>query len=251
MHYKGIKRTIPEIARELHADAFVTGTVQRVGGRVRVSAELINASSDRNVWAGRFDREGADVLQLEEQVAQAIAHEVRAQITPEETKRLTRAKKVDPAAYDEYLLGRYLAWKNAGPEPFQQAIQHLQHAIQIDPDFAAAHAELATAWSLRLANGFAEFREAEKPARLEVARAQSLDPELAETHAATAHVALTFDWDWVNGEKELRRSLELDPNSLDMCACMAIILTFMGRPQEAISWLDHAITLNPLSSEMG
>jgi serine/threonine-protein kinase len=250
MHLKGSRKTIPEIGRELHADAFVTGTVQRVGGRVRVSAQLVNASTDRNIWGGRFDREGADVLQLEADVAQAIAHEVQAQITPEESKRLTRRRKVNPAAYDEYLLGRYLAWKNTGPEPYQQAIQHLQHAIEIDPDFAAAHAELATAWVMRFANGFAEARDAEAPARSEAVRAQSLDPELAETHAATAHVIMTFDWDWVNGEKELRHALELDPNSLDMCGCMAITLILLGRPQEALEWLDHAMQLNPLSSEM-
>jgi serine/threonine-protein kinase len=250
MHFKGTRKTIPEIGRELHADAFVTGTVQRVGGRVRVSAQLINASTDRNMWGGRFDREGADVLQLEEDVAQAIAHEVEARVTPEESRRLTRARKVNPVAYDEYLLGRYLAWRNTGPEPYQQAIQHLQQAIEMDPGFTAAHAELATAWAMRFAYGFAEFREAEGPARSEAARARSLDPELAETHAATAHVAMTFDWDWVNGEKELRQALELDPNSLDMCGCMAITFTLLGRPQEAVKWLDHVLQLNPLSSEM-
>jgi tetratricopeptide (TPR) repeat protein len=202
------------------------------------------------MWGGRFDREGSDILRLEEDVAQAIAQEVQAHITPEETKRFARAGKVDPAAYDEFLMGRYLAWENKGPEPYRQAIQHLERAVQIDSKFAAAHAELASAWALRFASGFAEFSDAGARARTEVARAQSLDAELAETHAATAHVAATFDWDWVTGEKELRRSLELDPNSLDMCGCMAISLLVMGRPKEALKWLDHAMQINPLSSEM-
>jgi tetratricopeptide (TPR) repeat protein len=119
----------------------------------------------------------------------------------------------------------------------------------MDPGFAAAHAELAAAWAMRFSNGFAEFREAEAPARSEVARARSLDPDLPETHYATAHVLTAFDWDWVNGEKELRRALDLDPNSLDVCACMAITLTLLGRPQEATKWLDHALQINPLSAE--
>lgn len=250
MRYKGLTKTIPEIRRELQADAFVTGTVQRAGGRVRVSAQLINAVTDQSMWGGRFDREGADILELEEDVAQAIAHEVQARITPEESRRLSSARKVDSRAYDEYLVGRFLAWQNKGPEPFQQAIQHLEHAIQIDRNFAAAHAELATAWVLRTANGFADPREAEAPARSEVTLAKSLDPDLAETHEALGHVAMTFDWDWATGERELRRSLELSPNSLDMCGCMAITLITLGRPQEAITWLNHALQLNPLSSEM-
>jgi TolB-like protein/tetratricopeptide (TPR) repeat protein len=250
MRYKGLKKTIPEIGRELHANAFVTGTVQRAGGRVRVSAQLINASTDQNMWGSRFDREGTDVLALEEDVAQSIAREVQARMTPEESKRFGSAPRVDPAAYDEYLLGRYLTWKNNGPEPFQQAIQHLERAIQLDPAFGAAHAELASAWTLRLANGFTDLKEAEAPARSALARARSIDPDLAETHAATGHVAMTFDWDWVTGEKELRRSLDLSPNSLDMCGCMAIALIVLGRPQEAMTWLDHAMQLNPLSAEM-
>jgi serine/threonine protein kinase len=140
MHFKKTTKTIPEIGRELHVDAFVTGTVQSAGGHVRVNAQLIDASTDRNLWANRFDRERTDVLQLEEDVAQAVAHEVQGHITPEELKRLSGARKVNPEAYDEYLLGRYLVWKNSGPESYQQAIQHLTRATRLDPDFGAAHA---------------------------------------------------------------------------------------------------------------
>jgi serine/threonine-protein kinase len=248
MHYKGTRKTIPEIGRELHVDALVTGTVQRAGGRVRVSAQLIHAATDRNLWGRRFDRDGTDVLQLEEEVAQAIAREVQAQITPEESRRLTSARKVNPAAYDEYLLGRYLSWKNNGAEAYQQAIQHLERAIQMDPTFALAHAGLATAWSLRFSSGFAALSEAEGPARLAVGNAQRLEPDLAEVKATQAHVTFAFDWDWVNGEKLLRSALEIDPNSLDNCECMALILTVLGRTEEALAVLDHAMKLNPLSS---
>jgi serine/threonine protein kinase/Tfp pilus assembly protein PilF len=248
MHYKGTRKTIPEIGRELHVDALVTGTVQRVGGRVRVSAQLIHAASDRNLWGRRFDRDGTDVLQLEEEVAQAIAREVQAQITPEESRRLASARKVNPAAYDEYLLGRYLTWKNNGAEAYHQAIRHLERAIQLDPNFSLAHAGLATAWCLRFANGYANLSEAEGPARLAAANAQRLEPDLAEVQATLAHVTLTFDWDWVNGEKLLRRALEIDPNSLDMCECLAIVLNTLGRTQEALAVLDRAMKLNPLSS---
>ncbi len=248
MHYKGTTKTIPEISRELNADAFVTGSVQRVGGRVRVNAQLIS-STDRNLWARGFDRDGSDVLLLEEDIAQAIAREVQAQITPEESKRLAVAKKVSPAAYDEYLLGHYLTWKSgATAEMFQQAVAHLERATQIDPNFAAAWAGLSQAWSMRFFSNFSTLEESEAPDRAAAARAQALAPDSAEVEAALAHVSIGLDWDWAAAEKHLKRTLELDPNSLDMCLCMGIFRDMTGHPQEALAYLDRAGKLNPLSS---
>ena len=116
MRFKGTTKTIREIARELPADAFVTGSWQRAGGRVRVTAQLINASTERNVWAMAYDRDNTDVLKLEAEVAQDIASEINTQVTPEENKRLSSAKTVNPAAHDEFLLGQYLTvWTRSGP----------------------------------------------------------------------------------------------------------------------------------------
>jgi TolB-like protein/tetratricopeptide (TPR) repeat protein len=246
MRYKGSTKPIREIARELPADAFVTGSWQRAGGRVRVSAQLINASTERNVWARQYERDGADVRSLEDEAARDSAREIKTHITPEEAKLLVSAKSVNPAAYDEFLLGRYLSWKT-GPDDYKQSIVHFERAIQIDPNYAPAHAGLSMAWTMRYGNGYIGLNEAEGPARAGAVRALQLDPDLAETHAAAAHVASVFDWDWAGAEKSFRRALELNPDSLETCYCFAIFLNSMGRFQEALANVEHAAKLNPLS----
>jgi serine/threonine protein kinase len=249
MRYKGTTKTIREIAREMPADAFVTGSWQRVGGRVRVSAQLINASTERNLWAREYERDGADVLRLEDEVAQAIAREINAQVTPEESKRLARAKSVNPAAHDEFLLGQFRSWSE-GPDDFKEAIAHFERAIQIDPRFAPAHAGLSMTWTMRFGNGYAGLAEAEGPARTEANRALELDPDLPLAHAAAAHVDSVFDWDWASAEKDFRRALDLNPDSLETCYCFAIFLDTVGRPQESLPVLDHAAMLSPFSSNV-
>ena len=249
MRFKGSTKPIREIARELPADAFVTGSWQRTGGRVRVTAQLINASTERNVWARQYERDSADVLRMEDEVAQAIAREIRAEITPAEAKLLASAKSVNPAAYDEFLLGRYLSWKT-GPDDYKQSIAHFERAVQIDPNYGAAHAGLSMAWTMRFGSGYVGFGEAEGPARAGAVRALQLDPDLAEAHAAAAHVDSVFDWDWTNAEKSFRRALELNPDSLETCYCFAIFLTSQGRFQEALDNIEHAAKLNPLSANV-
>jgi TolB-like protein/Tfp pilus assembly protein PilF len=249
MRYKGSTKPIREIARELPADAFVTGSWQRAGGRVRVTAQLINTSTERNIWAMSYDRDNADVLKLEAEVAQAIASEIKIQITPEEAKLLASAKSVNPAAYDEFLLGRYLSWKT-GPDDYKQSIAHFERAIQIDPNYAPAHAGLSMAWTMRFASNYVSLSEAESPARAGAVRALQLAPDLAEAHAAAAHVDSVFDWDWASAEMSFRRALELNPDSLETCYCFAIFLTTQGRFQEALANVEHAIKLNPLSANV-
>lgn len=249
MRFKGTTKTIREIAHELPADAFVTGSWQRTGGRVRVTAQLINASTERNVWAQEYERDSPDVLKLEDEVAQAIAREVKAEVTPGEAKRLASAKSVDAAAYDEFLLGRYLSWKT-GPDDYKQSIAHFERSIQIDPNYAPAHAGLSMAWTLRFGSGYVGLSEAEGSARSGAVRALQLDSGLAEAHAAAAHVDSVFDWDWTSAEKSFRRALELNPDSLETCYCFAIFLTSMGRFQEALDNLEHAAKLNPLAANV-
>jgi serine/threonine protein kinase len=249
MRFKGTTKPIREIARELPADAFVTGSWQRTGGRVRITAQLINASTERNVWAREYERDNADVLRMEDEVAQAIAREIKAEVTPEEAKLLASAKSVNPAAYDEFLLGRYLSWKT-GPDDYKQSIAHFERAVQIDPNYAPAHAGLSMAWTMRFGSGYVGFSEAEGPARAGAVRALQVDPDLAEAHAAAAHVDSVFDWDWASAEKSFRRALELNPDSLETCYCFAIFLTTQGRFQEALDNVEHAVKLNPLSANV-
>ena len=249
MRYKGTSKPTRQIGQELMADALLTGTIQRSGGRVRVTAQLVNASTDRNVWGEQFERDNADVLKLEEELAQDIAREVKAQVTPDESKRLTKGKTVNPKAYDEFLLGQYLSWKEA-PETYRQATEHFERSIQIDQNYAPAYAGLAMAWIGRYGDNFTNAAEAESAARAASARAMDLDPNLAESNAAAGHVNSVFDWDWSDAEKHFRRALELNQDSLQSCYCFAIFLQSMGRLKEALEVTDRALKLDPLSAKL-
>ena len=251
MRFKGTTKTIREIAHELPADVFVTGSWQRAGGRVRVSAQLINASTERNIWAMAYDRDNADVLKLEAEVAQAIASEINAQVTPEESKRLSSAKSVNPAAHDEFLLGQYLSWKSSPtPEDFKQSIAHFKKAIQIDSSYAPAYAGLSMAWTMSYGASYTDFREGIGPASSNALLALQLDPDLALAHGAIAHVDSVFQWDWAGAEREFRRALQLNPDSLEACYCFAVFLTSQGRFPEAMDDLEHAVKVNPLSADL-
>ena len=239
MHYKGAaKPTIPVIGRELGADAIIEGSVRRSGSRVRVTAQLIRASTDTHLWAKDFDREISDVLKLEGEVAQAIAQEVQVALTPEESSRLTTTRRIDPAAQDEYLRGRIYYWRNNDAD-YEKAAQYFQQALRIQPDYPDAQAALA----LSLTNGTSRLKEA----RIEAEKAIGLDSNLAEAHAALATV-LAAEWNWTQADREFRRSVELNPNSLDACGCYTLFLTTLGRHAEALSMAEHAELVNPLSS---
>jgi eukaryotic-like serine/threonine-protein kinase len=164
MRYKNTTKSIPEIGRELGVDAIVAGSVQRSGGRVRISAQLIRAATDTHMWTKDFDREAVDLLELEATVARAIADEIRVQITPAEAKRIDHAVRVKPEAHEAYLLGRYQYWKTSEAS-YRRAIVSFDRAIALEPDFAPAHAGLALTWySLRALN-MAEARDTMRRSR--------------------------------------------------------------------------------------
>ncbi len=241
MRYKGTTKTVPEIGRELGVDAIVKGSVQRVGGRVRITVQLIRASTDKHLWASEYERDAADVLKLEAEVARTIAQEIQARLTPEEASRLASARRIDPDAREAYLLGRYLLNKIVLAD-VRQAVPYFQRAIQLQPDYALAHASLSRAlWGLRL-NGVMNL---EGPMRTAAAKAIALDANLGDAHAAMALVKVA-DWDWAGAEQEARRAIALNP---DIDSPLGIVLNITGRHAEAIALFEHAVKLNPLSPE--
>ena len=241
MRYKGTTKTVPEIGRELGVDAVVIGSVQRSGGRVRISAQLIRASTDTHLWASEYERDAADVLKLEAEVARTIAQEIQARLTPEEASRLAGARRINPDAREAYLLGRYLLDKIILKD-IEQAIPYFQRAIELQPDYALAHASLSRAlWGLRL-NG---VKNVDAPMRAAAATAIELDPNLSEAHAAMALINVE-DWEWAGAEREARRAIALNP---DIDSPLAIVLHLTRRHAEAIALSEHAVKLNPLSSE--
>jgi len=247
MRYKGLRKSLPEIARELNVDAVVEGAVQRSAGRVRVSAQLIRASTDTHLWAHEYERDQTDVLKLQSEVAEAIANEIRIQLTAADRARLSTTRSVNPQAHEAYLLGRYHVSKG-NKEGWAHAIQYFERAIEITPDYAAAYAGLSDAW---LQRGIFElnFKETDTAARTAALKAVELDDQLAEAHISLANIKFNYDWDWAGAEREFARALELDPGSLRVHSEYGYLLMALGRHDEAIREGLKAIELDPLSSQ--
>jgi len=238
--YKNTTKGIPEIGRELGVDAIIEGSVRRAGGRVRVTAQLIRAAPEAHMWANSFDQDISDVLKLEADVAGAITREIRLQLTPEETAKLASARRVNPMAQDETLLGQHYRWKGSAAD-LQTAIDHYGRALQLDADYAPAYAGLSFAWQ-----GLTR-PEAAISAKTAALKALEIDPELAESHAAMGGV-YAGEWNWTAADAEFKRALELNPNSLDACGCYAVTLGQMARFTEAIGLSERMVATNPLDS---
>jgi len=192
MRFRGSRKPLPEIARELNVDVVLAGSVQRSGRRVKISAQLIQAATDTHLWAGEYGRELADVLKLQGEVARAVADEVRIQVTAEERARLASARSVDPEAHQEYLLGLYHYWK-LNEEDLKRAIEHFERAILVVPDYAPAFAGLSDAWQARGTWGTKTLKEVEVPARAAVLKALAAGAEDQFLHVhARAHFAAGF-----------------------------------------------------------
>jgi TolB-like protein len=222
MQYKKTPKKIADIGRELGADAIIEGSVRRVDGRVRVSAQLIHAASDAHLWARDFDHDFSDVLKLQAEIANAIVREIRVQVTPDEARRLTASRPVNPMAYELFMLGRY-HYCQGNRDGRKQAVAEFEEAIRLQPDYALAHASLAMAQT-----GAIAFLRSEESKREAAQKAIELDPSLAEGHAALAGINFD-DWDWAGTLAEFEKALELNPLSIDVCTCYGNVLAAFGR----------------------
>jgi TolB-like protein/class 3 adenylate cyclase len=246
MQYKGTRRPLPEIARELNVDSVVEGTVSREGDRVRVTAQLIDARSDAHLWSERFDRDIRGVLALQSEVAQAIARGIHVTLSPEEMARLSQHRQVDPAAHEAYLKGRYFFSKYT-IEDVRTAIGYFEQAIEGGPAYAPAHAWLSRSYqALSMSLMDIPQREGFPKARAAAVRALELDDTLASAHFALGRVHLYFDWDWDGAEKELRRAIELDPSLSAARSAYADYLEAMGRHREALEEARRGVEVAPL-----
>jgi len=249
MRFKGSHKSLPEIAQELNVDAVITGSVQRAGGQVKISAQLIRAATDAHLWAREYDyREIADILKLQSEVARAVADEIRIEVTAEERARLAASRRINPEAYEAYQLGRYHRRK-LNEDDLRQAIEYFERAIQIDPDYAAAWAELSDALRQRGMFGAKIFRKVEALSREAALKAVKLDTNLAEAHVALSNVKFFFQMDWSGAEQEAKRALELDPGSRDAHHAHANLLMALGRHDEAIGEMQIIGRLDPFYSE--
>ncbi len=241
MQYKGVRRSLPEIARELGVDAVVEGSIVRVGGRVRVTVQLIDARTDKHLWADSYEREVRDILKLQGELAHAIAREVELELSQDQRARLAEARTVDPAAHEAYLKGRYLLIVD-----IREAVESFHQAIELDPGYALSYVGLVHAYQGLTVLG--QMRPSESlPLQTAAAReAERLDATLGEVHGALA-VVLDRSWDWEGAEREFLRALELTPGDAYTRAMWGVNLMFRQRPDQAITELERARALDPLS----
>jgi serine/threonine-protein kinase len=251
MRFKQREQSLREIGVTLDVATLLEGSIRRAGSRVRIVAQLIDAGSDRHLWAETYDRELTDIFAIQSDVALQIASALRAELTPEERSRIREEPTDDPEAYQLHLLGRhcFLRWTQEG---IDKGLEYLHQAVSLDPDYALAYTTLAQAYT-DIALGVAGAMppdEAFGRAKAAVSRALELDPELAEAHAALGHLKYACDYDWTGAEAELKRAIELNPNSGNAYDFYGLMLAALERYDEALRMQRRANELDPLAHRM-
>jgi TolB-like protein/Flp pilus assembly protein TadD len=247
MQFKNSQLSVPEIARLLHVDAVVEGSVMRQDNRIRVTAQLIRGSTDEHFWSETYDRELRDIFAVQSELARSIAEKVQVTVTGAEHARLTAARPVAPEVYESYLKGLFALNQSNSRTAVEESIAYFERAIKMDPTFAPAYVGLAAA-SGRLGTVFFGASPGEmRPKVISAARkALELDPNLAEAHILLATV-LQQQWHWSDAETEYRRALKLNPNDADAHAGLALWMVCRGRTDEAVAWAQRGRELNPLA----
>src|SRR5246127_3450022 len=248
MAYKRARKPLPQIARELNVDAVVEGTVLRSGDQVRITAQLIEGSSDRHLWSQSYEGQLRDTLALQNQVARAIADEIRVNLNSQERAALKNVQVVNPEAYESYLKGRYF-WNKRTADGLKVALAYFNQAIEEDPKYAQAYSGLADTYALLgdWEYGVMTPKEALPKAKAAALKALELDDNLGEAHASLGFCLDGFDWDLEAGGREFRRAIELNPGYATAHHWYAWHLSLLGQYDEAIAEMKKAESLDPLS----
>ena len=246
MRYKGTNKSLPQIAKELNVDGIVEGSVMRSGNRVRITAQLIRATTDQHVWADSYEHDLGDVLKLQGEVAQAIAQKVRVQLTPQQQARLGSARAVNPAAYEAYLKGRFYETTSFSTlRATKNAQSYFEQAIQKDSGFALAYVGLADCYENLGSFRWVPPPDAYRPAKEALNKALRLDEALGEAHTELGWLSWRYDWDWPTAEREFNYALQLSPNYPEGHANLALYLGWTGRRTEAMAEVAKMYELNP------
>jgi TolB-like protein len=245
MHYKNVRRPLPELARELGVDAVVEGAVLRAGERLRISVQLIEARTDQHLWAESYDRDLRDVLDLQTEVARAVAREIQVKMTPREQEQLERIHRVDAQAYEEYLKGRYY-WNKRTAESFRRGAEHFERAIEKDASYAAAYAGLADCASSAGFWGLTSPSDGCGKAKSAARKSLEIE-ETVEGHTSLAIAILHYDFDLAAAEREFRRAFELNPRYPLAHQWHAHCLTYAGDLDKGLEAAKAGLELDPLS----
>ena len=243
--YKNSRKSMREIASDLHADAVIEGSVARSADRIRITVQLIDASRDQHLWSESYEREMKDIFALQSQVAQAIAEQVHAVVTPEEQGHLSRSRVIDPEVYELYLKGRRIM-ERGGLQDVRNAIHYFQSGLEKDPDNALLYTGLADAYIDKMMDVHESPAEATSKARAAAEKAVQLDDSLAEAHTSLGMIKLSYDWDWAGAEHEFKRAIELNPGYPLAYVMYGQYLTMVGRQTDAMPYFDKAHKLDPL-----
>ena len=246
MPFKGSPKPLPEIARELGVDAIVEGSVRRTGNNLSVTVRLIEAANEQQLWNNTYNRDLRDVLTIQNEVTTSVAQAIQIKLTPQEQSRIARARPINPAAYDDFLHGRYYLNRQT-KEDNESAIQALNRAVATDPEFAGGWAELAQAYVWKLFLFAPDEKDLHQKAFVAVEKALALDPELAEAYLARGRLLWTpanhFPHD--RAIQEYRRALALNPSLDEARNQLALVLSHVGLLDEARAELDQALAANP------
>ncbi len=244
MSYKGTRKSITEIGRELGVEFAVEGSVRRHADRVRISVQLIRASDQTHVWAQQYDRQLSDVLAVQDDIGRAIAEQVQVKLAPAGAPHPASARLVNQAAYDAYLQGRFHLWRVTRPD-LERALEHFRQATEIDPTMAVAYAGLAQTYVVLPIAGGAEPRQAFPQAEHAAKRALELDPDCAEAQTAMTGLRHWYNWDWAGAEGHARRAIAYNPSDARAHQVLGRLLTNIRRHDEAIAEIDIARRLDP------
>ena len=245
MQYKNSTKTVRQIGQELNVTHIVEGSVRRAGGRVRITAQLIQVSDQTHLWAESYERRTGDILALQNEVAQAIARQIQSRLVPQDRERSAPSGCISPEAYEAYLRGRYL-WNHRTLGALQKSINHFEKAIQMDPTYAAAFAGMADSYLTLQDDGHLPTLEATAKAKRAASEALRCDEALAEPHISMGH-AYFHEFNWPAAEREFKRGLELNPNYAVGHFYFANYLLARGCFQDAVGEARHAKVLDPVS----
>jgi TolB-like protein/DNA-binding winged helix-turn-helix (wHTH) protein len=250
VRYKNTSSSASEISRDLKVDAFVEGGVVRTGDKIRVTAQLIDARTDRHIWAEDYQGDLRDILVLQNDIATAIAHSVQAKIAPPNASTASIPRQVDPRAYDAYIRGRGYWFRsntaNFAPGDIEKSGELFKQAIQYDPAYAPGYSGLANYYGQMAGDGLIPVREGWRQSEEASRKALALDSGLAEAHCSLASKMLFYDWDWPGAEREIQRGLELDTHDAELHNLYSHLLAYTGRFDQSIAEARRAAELDPL-----
>lgn len=243
MQYKHSDKRVDEIGRELNVDYILEGSVRRMKRRVRITVQLIHVGDQTHLWAQRYDRDLADIFEVQREVASRVADSLAFELVPE---HYHRGRTTSPHAHEAYLHGRFF-WNRGNDSDARIAIKYFQRALQHDPSYALAWSAMANCYGRLVWYAALSPADGGEQAKAAATRALALDPSLGEAHASLALVRFWYDWQWPEAEKEFRRAAELAPNYADAHNWYAAHLNVMGRFEEAAAEQKDAQELDPLS----